>query len=535
MKNLIKIFSIIAFSVFTLQSCIKETFPQDDSATAKQIGESASALDAAMSGIPAQLSQGYLVYGNQTDERDMAYPGILLGFNEALGDIFPQGTNPAYDWYRQFNIQTGLGPNSYPAYLPWRTFYMFIKSANDIISAVKQVAEPSDLQKGYLGMGYAYRAWAYWHMWNMYVPVENQYTTIDAKIKGLTVPLVTDETAETDGKNNPRVSEDVLYDFIMSDLNMAEEFLTTYTPTTKRYPNLAVVYGLKARAFLSRLDYANAAVYARKAIDASGCTPLSQAQWEDPNSGFCQASANDSWMWYISYSAEAMGNLCNWTGWIAGEADWGYNSLTQFGVNRWIYDRIPDSDFRKHSFIDPKYYDYYDYKTCRDKAFIKGLKPYTSIKFRCVGGDWENYATGGASDVPLMRVEEMYLIEAEALGMSSGVNAGVTALTSFMTSYRDPKYICAITAANAFQEEILFQKRVELWGEGLAFFDAKRLRAGSLQSYPGTNAPGDVFKINAVGIKPGWNYVIPNNEVQNNIALEGFINPDPSGTINPTL
>ncbi|MFA5453505.1 MAG: RagB/SusD family nutrient uptake outer membrane protein, partial [Candidatus Methanomethylophilaceae archaeon] len=140
-----------------------------------------------------------------------------------------------------------------------------------------------------------------------------------------------------------------------------------------------------------------------------------------------------------------------------------------------------------------------------------------------------------ASDVPLMRVEEMYLIEAEALGMSSGVNAGVTALTSFMTSYRDPKYICAITAANAFQEEILFQKRVELWGEGLAFFDAKRLRAGSLQSYPGTNAPGDVFKINAVGIKPGWNYVIPNNEVQNNIALEGFINPDPSGTINPTL
>lgn len=535
MNKLIKTFSIIAIGALTLSSCIKETFPMGGSATAQQIGESASALDASMSGIPAQLSQGYLVYGDQTDERDMGYPGILLGFNEALGDIFPQGTNPAYDWYRQFNIQTGLGPNSYPAYLPWRTFYMFIKSANDIISAVKKVEEPSDLQKGYLGMGYAYRAWAYWHMWNMYVPVENQYTTIDANIKGLTVPLVTDETAETDGKNNPRVSEDVMYEFIMNDLNLAEEALSNYTPASKLYPNLAVVYGLKARAYMSRLDYANAATYARKAIDASGCTPLTQAQWEDPNSGFCQASANNSWMWFTSYSAEAMGNLCNWTGWISGEADWGYNSLTVFGVNRWIYDRIPDSDFRKHSFLDPDKYAYYNYQTCRTRAWIESLPAYTSIKFRCVGGDWENYATGGASDVPMMRVEEMYLIEAEALGASSGVSAGVQALVNFMTTYRDPKYMCALNSLADFQEEVLFQKRVELWGEGLAFFDAKRLRAGSYQSYPGTNAPGDVFKINAVGIKPGWNYVIPNNEVQNNTALDGFLNPDPSGTIKPTL
>lgn len=524
----------MGIAALSLTSCIKETFPEGGTATSEQIAESSSALNASMSGIPAQLSQGYLVYGEQTTEIDMGYPALMITYTELMGDIFPSGSNPAYDWFRRYNTEdAGLAPTTYNQYVPWRTLYMFVKSANDIIKSVRTVSEPSALQKGYLGMAYAYRAWAYYHLWNMYEPVANQYTDC-SKVLGLTVPIVTDETAESAGKNNPRVTAEDMYTFIMGDLDNAETGLKDYTPSSKLFPSIAVVYGLKARVYMTKGEYAKAAEYARKAIDESGCTPLTQAQWESPTSGFCDASANNSWMWYIAYSAESMGNLCNFTGWMAGEADWGYNSLTLFAINRWIYDRIPDTDFRKHSFIDPNKYTYYNYQTSRDKAFITSQKPYFSIKFRCKAGNWEEYATGGATDVPLMRVEEMYLIEAEAKGMLN-IADGVSALTTFMTTYRNPQYTCTASTAAAFEDEILFQKRVEFWGEGTAFFDAKRMRAGSYQSYTGTNAPGDAFKINAVGIKPGWNFCIPENEIQNNTALEGMNNPDPTGTIKPTL
>ncbi len=78
---------------------------------------------------------------------------------------------------------------------------------------------------------------------------------------------------------------------------------------------------------------------------------------------------------------------------------------------------------------------------------------------------------GYASAYPLMRVEEMYFIEAEA---AAHLNAGEgkTLLESFMNTYRDESYVCE----NAdVVDEVLLQKRIELWGEGTTFFDIKRL------------------------------------------------------------
>ena len=51
-----------------------------------------------------------------------------------------------------------------------------------------------------------------------------------------------------------------------------------------------------------------------------------------------------------------------------------------------------------------------------------------------------------------------------------------------------------------------------------------------MQNYEGTNAPADIFKINCEGIKPWWNLVIPTRETDNNNALKGKNNPDPTIT-----
>ena len=528
MKTNKNIYALLALAgTFAVASCIEETFPESDTATAEQVQEVASALEGTVNGIPSQMVQGYLVYGEQEHETDMGYPQFMMAQTEMLGDIYPGGSNSGYDWYRTYNtFQASMGDRSYFSYLPWFTLYKFVKQANSVIGVV-DLDDPtlSDEQRGYAGIAYADRAFQYYMLMVLFEPVENKYTDISA-VKGLTVPIVTEKTTEEDAKNNPRVTHDELIKFIHSDLDKAEELLSNFQPSNKRVPDLAVAYGIRAKVYLWDEDYANAAKYARMAIQVSGATPMNEDEWTNPNSAF--ASAAGSWMWYLTYSPESMGNLCNYCGWASAEADWGYSSLTKPMIDASLYNKIASTDFRKHVFVDPKKYDYYDYKTSRDRQFIEDAPDYLSLKFRCKFGDWETYSNGGATDVPIMRVEEMYLIEAEAVGVSQGMDAGVNLLNSFMQKYRQPNYKCKALTLRDFQLEVLTQMRIEFWGEGNAFPSAKRLKPGVMQNYEGTNAPADIFKLNCEGIKPNWNLVIPANEEQSNKALIGKNNPDPT-------
>ena len=67
----------------------------------------------------------------------------------------------------------------------------------------------------------------------------------------------------------------------------------------------------------------------------------------------------------------------------------------------------------------------------------------------------------------------MYLIEAEAKAHTSEAD-GAKILSDYVKAYRDPSYDVAgrkLTLLN----EIWFQRRVELWGEGFFTFDMKRM------------------------------------------------------------
>jgi len=531
MKNKNIIFALLALAgTMGLTSCIDETYPETSYATTEQVGESPAALQGMVNGIPSQMSQGYLVYGEQVDETDMGYPQLMIAQTEMLGDIYPEGTNSGYDWYRNYNtFNRDFGEKSYFAYLPWFTLYKFVKTANDVISTVDvNDANVSAEKKGYAGMAYASRAFDYYMLMVLFEPVANKYTDC-SKVLGKTVPFVLPTTTNDIAKNNPRASHDDMVTFILSDLDIAEKCLTDYTSTNKMLPTLATVYGLKAKVYLWDQKFDKAAEYARKAITASGAKPMTEDEWTNPTTGF--TTATSSWMWYIHYSAESMGNLCNFVGWMSGEADWGYSSLTLPSIDKSLYDKINSSDFRKHVFLDPKKSGYYSYKTCRDQKFIDDAPAYLALKFRCKGGDYKTYSIGGATDVPVMRVEEMYFIEALATGASSGVASGVKLLNTFMKTYRDPQYNYSGSDLRAFELEVLNQMRIEFWGEGNAFPVAKMLKPGVIQNYEGTNAPDKLFQINCEGIKPNWNLVIPISEVQANSALDGNNNPDPTQTV----
>lgn len=533
-------FPLMAAALVSFSACIDETFPEDSFATTEQVSASPSAIKASVLGLPSAMAQGYFVYESQVHETDMAFPQYMIAQTELLGDMYPGGSNSGYDWYRNYNtFDRNFGDNSYFAYLPWFTGYKFIKANNDIIAALDIEADGiSNEMKYYAAVAHACRAFNYYMLTVFYQPVENIYTDCSS-VKNLTVCKVTELTSRDEAKSNPRMTLEEDYEFIMDDLTKAIKALEEIPADQmaklnlgSTVPSLAVVYGIAAKVCMWFEDYKEAADFASKAIAASGsgCKPVTAAQWEDPTTGFCKA--NQAWMWYIHYDAENMGNLCNFTGWMSGEADWGYSSLTSPMIDASLYNKIGKNDFRHTTFLNPDKNKYYSYKTVRDKDWIEAAPAYLALKFRCLNGDWQTYTVGGAVDVPVMRIEEMQLLEIEAKALSSkDFTQGANDLQAWVTTYRDPEYTCNATDERSFELAMLDQLRIEFWGEGNAFQRAKKIQPDVVQNYEGTNAPADIFKINCKGIKPNWNLVIPIDEVQSNQLLETTNNPDPSSCV----
>ena len=160
----------------------------------------------------------------------------------------------------------------------------------------------------------------------------------------------------------------------------------------------------------------------------------------------------------------------------------------------------------------------------RSNGFLSWPWLYVNLKFRPHNGDYRTYQVGGATDYPIMRVEEMHYLKAEAALHTSGVSAAASALESIVKT-RNNTYACAATTAETFIEEYVFQKGVEFWGEGVNYFDAKRLEVGINRAYRGTNAERYQHCINMngvfVGWTPGWNEA----ELNTNPAIYHYNNP----------
>lgn len=550
-------YTYIIIAALLLSGCIKETLPQGSVQTQGQVSESESALQAMANAIPASMMTsnvlGWAASSSYGDHTDFGIGAIHLKTEFMLEDMVTSGDNPYYNRFYAYIMNRNQGERYiYCAYF-WQCYYKWIKMANDIISLVDpQTATSEALQL--LGQAYAYRAMCYLDLARLYEPKENSYTDVSS-IVGLTVPIVTQSTSEQQAKDNPRASRKDLYAFIISDLAMAQAYLSP-SVTSYTLPTLSAVYGLFARAYLemgywgddgSSENFSEAARYARMAITTSGRTPLTQEQWEDPVNGFNNGATSNSWIWGLTTSSENTINIITYTAHISSEGTWGYAPLSQICASKKFYDAIAEGDFRKHSWLDPSYMENpasdqpYAYKfsgSDQDKDnFLSGTDanppavPYQNIKFRPYQGECSDYAVGNCADHPLMRVEEMMFIEMEATAHSN-LAAAKQLLENFMdTRVLDGSYSCSASDLETYLDEMLFQKRVEFWGEGVLFFDYKRLGTGITRGYPGTNESA-IYALNSVGPSPQWNIVVTNAEFQYNSAIgTSTNNPDPSGLL----
>lgn len=564
MKNILIKTIAILFVVLLPASCVKETFPKGSTVTKDQLEGAEQSLTYMLSGIPAAMMNsgagGYAsTYGIHCD---YGIAAIQMATESMLEDFAVLGEMNYY-WFGSWMQNSSQGSDYIWCAYFWDTYYQWIKLANEIISIVDDVNEDTNEEvKQALGQAHAYRAMLYLDLARLYEPKTNKYTTITSDMLGLTVPIVTEDTTEEIAKNNPRATREEMYHFIFSDLKKAEEYLKNAAESYTT-PGLTAVYGLYARAYLelgatyaeypsdvpdpavfdmtSEKAYTEAAKYARMAIERGHHSPLTQAQWEDPRNGFNDGGSNNAWIWGLTVSAENLSNLIASVAHRSCEAIYGYGVWTQLGVNQALYAQISDEDFRKHSWLDPGMMEYYNYQLAgsseEQQGFIYGSMynypavAYESIKFRPADGNVMDYTVGNCADCCLMRIEEMYFIEIEAVLATQGLAAAQNLLNDFMQTYRYPGYDCYLKTLSkeAFIKEMMLQKRIEFWGEGILIYDYKRLNQSITRGYEGTNVPS-IARYNSDGRSPQWNIVITRGEYQSNKGIKhpDLNNPDPT-------
>ena len=140
--------------------------------------------------------------------------------------------------------------------------------------------------------------------------------------------------------------------------------------------------------------------------------------------------------------------------------------------------------------------------------------PYTNVKFGMftVGG------TTNEEDWPFMRVEEMILIQAEALYKSGKEAEGQQILEDFVKTYRDPAYSVA-ASGRKFSDEVWFQRRVELWGEGFANSDTRRLNKPLVRFHDSNSNVPEAFRFNMPADDGWWLMRFTKDELNTNFAL----------------
>ena len=499
------------------------------------LAQDPSKLKSEVSGMYANMIEYGAItqwYGTgQPRHYDFGYASTMM-MMDASGQDEPSQVS-GYNWYNKPLRFVDRTANSETTYFIWNQCYKNIKVANDVLKSV-DLENLSDVAKSYVGQAYAMRAFEYFTLIQIY-----QFS-YKGHEDAAGVPIVTEKTAEAEANNNPRAAVKDVYKQIMDDLNTAIDYLTD-SRSAKSEINRQVAYGLRARVNLVMHNWSDAAADAKKA--AEGYTPLSKDAAAAP--GFNDVSASN-WIWgnIVDESNDIVqSGILNFPSMMCSFTGNGYSPTYACRmINSKLWKEIPSTDVRKGWWIDenlnspivnPKYVVHQEDED-EDGNVVKYLavynqtgdevaditEPYTNVKFGAYKNQYGNELN--ACDIPLMRVEEMILIQAEATAMGGNVEEGKRILENFVRTYRDPSYTCNATTAEGVQDAVWFQRRVELWGEGFSFTDLLRLKKPLDRT--GANYEVSVrFKLPAES--PIFLYLIPEDEENHNEALVGNNNP----------
>ena len=485
MKN-IK-YLMLASCTVLLSSCL-DTEPLGGTVTTEQkeevVAQNPERLEASVAAIPAAFNTFANALGDEDNQNDIGYPAHILIFDSKGTDMV--SNTDGYNWYGHALDYTDIMYNSTNTLMVWNNYYKQIFTCNNVLSNISLETTNPQLQY-YAANALASRAFSYFGLVQAY---QKTYKQVDPTT-ALAVPIVTEANQDDAAANGcPRATVEETYTQILNDLNKDE--------------------------------WEKAAADAEFVINNSGATPYTRDEVSVPT--FIEI-ADHAWIWGIDVNETdrvVTTAICNFPSFM-GSFSYGYASAVQCWrkISKKLFAQIPTTDVRRGWFLDASGKSVNI--SAEQAAYLKQQKaePYVQVKYAPYQGVVGT--STNASDIPLMRIEEMYLILAEAQAMGGNPAAGKSTLENFVKTYRDPAYSCNASSAEEVQDAVWQQRRIELWGEGFSFFDILRLNKGVDRRGQGFEA-SVVFNI-AAG-DDALIYRIPKREIEyNNKISEEQNNP----------
>lgn len=488
-KNIKHIIIILLFtSLFSCDSDFLEQTPTE-AVSESIVTKTTANLIAGVNGIHRSL---YLRYGSN----GRGGIGAMMLQNESLGEDYVM-TSRANGWFiNAYRWNDHTNANDGDDLFPYRTYYRIIRNANAIINGAENAEGPISEKNAAIGQALLYRAWGHFQLVQLYGKryergINNSNLGIPIRLTVSSNPLARNTVEE-------------VYTQVNKDIDEAIVLLEGYTRPNKSHLDKSVALGLKARVALVQGEYSIAASFAEMAQE--GFTLMSTDDYFNNFSDY----TSDEWMWGSHIQEDQTIGFSNYGAYISRNFSSSNIRGNPKAINRTLYNLIPSSDVRSKLF-DPTG----QHLNLPEGITISGRhrrKPYTSQKFLAAGeGD-------SRMDVPYMRVSEMYLIEAEAKARLNLDTEAAQALYR-MAVVRDPSYVLSSNTGQDLIDEILIQRRWELWGEGFRFYDLKRMNLPLDRTGANHNRSLAVV-LNVPAGDNRWQWLIPQRALNANPLLE---------------
>ncbi|HQH09625.1 MAG TPA: RagB/SusD family nutrient uptake outer membrane protein, partial [Bacteroidales bacterium] len=309
---------------------------------------------------------------------------------------------------------------------------------------------PSDVNY-VIGAGYVIRAYSYFML------IQSFARTYKGHESDPGVPLYTEPSAAgTEGQ--PRATVQQVYDQIVADIDKGVALLKDAKPQMhKSHIDYYVAQGIAARIYLTMENWTKAR---DAAAEARKSTQIGEGA--DLTSGMNLRTPKNV-MWGCEIIADQSSIYASFLMHMDSKSP-GYGNTAFKRINKELYAKMGPNDIRR-KWWEPNH----------------PSGAYQQVKFRWL--DMTVY-TG---DYLWMRNEEMLLTQAEAECRLGNDQAARDLLMQLMAK-RDPDYtvnksgtaLGALTSdeTGSLLEEIIIQRRIELWGEYGRIYDIRRLKQG---------------------------------------------------------
>lgn len=463
MKNL-KIFSFGLALLMALTGC-SSSFLDSEMTGSSLTQEEFESLDATFSAeaVVVGLYPGLYSYGGE--HHSFGQKSLDIANDLTSGDIAL--TTFGYGWFStDAALQAYASRNSEL----WSIAYATIKNANGVIYQYKKMEENgeemTDIDMASYAQALTMRGYYYFQMMYLFSTSmadespNSRYGGAGGNDFRL-IPYYDGSDAQINQETGFIAEQDLstygfIHEAITADLTKAVALFDSvnYVRPLKLYFDGDVARGILAYNLLHSRnpetqlnDYKLAYKYAKEVIDRGNYVMLPYS--EVLTNGFNDVN-NDNWMWAHDLTIDNSTGLASFFGHM-DRFTYGYGGINPgiLAIDDNFYEELDSTDIRK------KWFD--------SKDLGNLWKFYDPDRVVMGDRDWLN-------DLVYMRIEEMYLIASEA-AWRSGDNAGAVAMLKQLVDERNPK--ADINESN-IKEQIYYNWRIEMWGEGKALMTLKR-------------------------------------------------------------